>query len=141
MTSQYTYVDNYNIDTFLDFNIAKSLIMPLKTNARSIYMPYFISQLIVVISDQTPVACPPLGVPAYASRSAAPKKCICLYIHIAITMITRQSVHPAHRVASVRYHKGWLSPARSLVISLIIPSPAGVKSKSTLVTGSRAYPS
>ena len=37
--------------------------------------------------------------------------------------------------SSVLYHKGWLS----LIIRL--PSPAGVDSKFTLVTGSRAYPS
>ena len=36
-TSTMTEVDNYNIGTFLDFCIAKSLIiMPLKSNSRSI---------------------------------------------------------------------------------------------------------
>ena len=35
-TSTITEVDNYNIDTFLDFRIAMSLIMPLKSNSHSI---------------------------------------------------------------------------------------------------------
>ena len=35
-TSTITEVDNYNIDTFFDFKIAKSLIMLLKSNSRSI---------------------------------------------------------------------------------------------------------
>ena len=35
-TSTTTEVDNYNIDNFLDFCIAKSLIIRLKSNSRSI---------------------------------------------------------------------------------------------------------
>ena len=62
----------------------------------------------------------PLGVAGVRPPppSAAQNKSICLYI--AITMITRQSARPAHGVASVRYHKGWLSPERSLVITKIL---------------------
>ena len=49
-------------------------------------------------------------------------------------MIRRQSARPAQGVASLRYHKGWLSPERSLVTTNDKTSPPllGLKAISPL---------
>ena len=65
------------------------------------------------------VACPAVGVAGVRPlpRSAAPIK-----MHMCIA-ITRQSARPAQGVASLLYHKGCLSPVKSLVITNNKTSP------------------
>ena len=91
-----------------------------------------------------PVACPAAGVAGIGLRPPPPsvqllrKKCICLYCHYK-TKCTSST----RCIVVVRFHKGCLFSDRSLHgyhKYCHIPSPVGVESKFTLVTGSRAYP-